>query len=131
MKMTQLAAVVAGAFLALAASQTPARADENAAKGDRGDRTQRRVEMMKERLNLTDDQVRQIEQILRDAHQQGETDREAMKERHKKIHEQIESVLTPEQREKHEQMRKEHCGGRGRWKHDKEKSTTTPSNPQS
>ena len=128
MKMTQLAAVVAGAFMALAASQTPARADENAAKGDRGDRTQRRVEMMKERLNLTDDQARQLQQIFQDAHQQwqadqGKADKETMRARHEKMHEQIKSVLTPEQQVKWEQMRKEHRG-RGRWNHDKDKSTT-------
>jgi hypothetical protein len=43
------------------------------------------------------------------------------------MHEQIKSILTPEQMEKWEAMRKEHRGSRGRWKHDKEKSTT-PSN---
>ena len=133
MKMTQLAAVVAGAFLALAASQTPARADENAAKGDRGDRTQRRVEMMKERLNLTDDQARQLQQIFQDAHQQwqadqGKADKETMRARHEKMKEQINSVLTPEQQAKWEQMRKEHRGGRGHGSHDKEKSTTPPNN---
>jgi protein CpxP len=137
MKMTQFAAVVAGAFLALAASQTPARADENAAKGDRGDRTQRRVEMMKEKLNLTDDQARQLQQVFQEADQQwqadrqsgqGRPDKEAMRARHEKMHEQIKSILTPEQMEKWEAMRKEHRGGRGRWQHDKEKSGTTPNN---
>jgi protein CpxP len=119
MKMTQLAAVVAGAFLALSASQTPALAGENAAKGDR---TQRRVEMMKERLNLTDDQARQLQQIFQESHQQwqaerqagqGKPDKEAMRARHEKMQEQIKSVLTPEQMEKWEAMRKEHRGGRG------------------
>lgn len=134
MKMTQLAAVVAGAFLALAASRTPALADENAAKGDR---IQHRVEMMKERLNLTDDQARQIEQIFRDAYQQGQAerqngqvDREAMRARHQKIHEQIQSILTPEQREKLEQMKKEHRGRRHWDRRDKQNPSTTPSTPQ-
>ena len=132
MKMTQLAAVVAGAFLALSASQTPARADENAAKGDRGDRTQRRVEMMKERLNLTDDQARQLQQVFQDAHQQrqadqGKADKETMRARHEKMNEQIKSILTPEQQEKWEQMRKEHRGGRRHGSRG-EKSGTTPNN---
>lgn len=125
--MTKWAALAAGVVLALAASRATTLADENPAKGDR---IQHRVERMKERLNLTDDQARQIEQIFREAHQQGQADREAMRERHKKIHDQIQSVLTPEQREKMEQMRKEHRGGRRHWRGgDKDKPSTTPTNP--
>jgi periplasmic protein CpxP/Spy len=131
-KMTQWAAVVAGAVLAVAAVRTAAVADENTAKGDR---VQHRVERMKERLNLSDDQARQLEQIFRDARQQWQSDttrpdRETMRARHEKMHEQIKSILTPEQQQKLEQMHKEHRG-RGRWRHDKDKTTTTPSTPQS
>jgi|SRR5438552_5753983 len=126
-KMTQWAAVVAGAVLAVAAVRTAALADENAAKGDR---IQHRVERMKERLNLTDDQTRQLQQIFQDAHQQWQSDqtkpdKETMQARREKMHEQIKSILTPEQQQKFEQMKKEHRG-RGRWNHDKEKTTTTP-----
>ena len=124
-KMTKWAALAAGALLALAATRATTLADENQAKGDR---IQHRVERMKERLSLTDDQARQIEQIFRDAHQQGQGDREAMRERHKKVHDQIQSVLTPEQRDKMEQMKKEHRGGRRQWKGEKDKPTTTPNN---
>ena len=124
--MTKWAALAAGVVLALAASRATILADENPAKGDR---VQHRVERMKQQLNLTDDQARQIEQIFRDAQQQGQADREQMRERHKKVHDQIQSVLTPEQREKLEQMRKEHGGGRRHWKGgDKEKPSTTPNN---
>jgi len=131
-KMTQWAAVAASAVLALAATRTVALADENAGKGDR---IQHRVERMKERLDLTDDQARQLQQIFQEAHQQwqadqGKVDKETMRARHEKMHEQIKSVLTPEQQQKFEQMKKEHRG-RGRWNHDKEKSTTNPGNPQS
>ncbi|SRR6266849_8280308 len=131
-KMTKWAAVMAGAVLAVAAVRTGAAADESAAKGDR---IQHRVERMKERLNLTDDQARQLQQIFQEAHQQwqadqGKADKETMRARHEKMHEQIKSILTPEQQQKFEQMKKEHRS-RGRWNHDKEKSTTTPSNPQS
>jgi Spy/CpxP family protein refolding chaperone len=125
--MTKWAVLAAGAVLALAATRAATLADENPAKGDR---IQHRVERMKQQLNLTDDQARQIEQIFREARPQGEADREAMRERHKKIHDQIQSVLTPEQREKMEQMKKEHRGGRRHWKGEKDKTTTTPSNPQ-
>ena len=131
-KMTQWAAVVAGAVLAVAAVRTVALADEHAGKGDR---SQQRVERMKERLNLTDDQARQLQQIFQEAHQQwqadqGKADKETMRARHEKMNEQIKSILTPEQQQKFEQMKKEHRG-RGRWNHDKEKSTTTSPNPQS
>jgi Spy/CpxP family protein refolding chaperone len=127
-KMTQWAVLAGGAVLALAATRAATLADENPAKGDR---MQHRIERMKEQLNLTDDQARQIEQIFREAHQQGQADREAMRERHKKVHDQIQSVLTPEQREKFAQMKKEHRGGRRHWKGgDKEKPSTTPSNPE-
>jgi Spy/CpxP family protein refolding chaperone len=128
-KMTKWAAVAASVVLALAATRTVALAGENAGKGDR---IQHRVERMKERLTLTDDQARQLQQIFEEAHQQwqgdqGKADRETMRARHEKMHEQIKSILTPEQQEKFEAMKKEHRG-RGRWNHDKDKSTTTPSN---
>jgi len=131
-KMTKWAAVVASAVLAVAAIRTGAVAAENATKGDR---IQHRVERMKERLNLTDDQARQLQQIFEEAHQQWQSDqtkpdRETMRARHEKMHEQIKSILTPEQQEKFEKMKKEHRG-RGRWNRDKEKTTTTPSTPQS
>ena len=127
-KMTKWAAVMAGAVLAVAAVRTGAAADESAAKGDR---IQHRVERMKERLNLTDDQARQLQQIFQEAHQQwqadqGKADKETMRARHEKMHEQIKSILTPAQQQKFEQMKKEHRG-RGRWNHDKEKSTTNRS----
>jgi Spy/CpxP family protein refolding chaperone len=123
MKMTQLASVVAGAVLALAASRTPALADQNPAQGDR---IQHRVEMMKQRLGLSDDQAKQVEQVFRDAAQQGQADQEAMRERHKKVHDQIQSILTPEQRDKLEQMKKEHRGHR-HWNNDKPSTGSTPS----
>jgi periplasmic protein CpxP/Spy len=131
-KMTLWAALVAGAVLAVAAVRTGVLADEHAAKGDR---IQHRVERMKERLNLSGDQARQLEQVFRDAHQQWQSDqtrpdRETMKARHEKMNEQIKSILTPEQQQKYEQMRKKHRG-RGHWRHDKQKTTTTPSAPQS
>jgi Spy/CpxP family protein refolding chaperone len=130
-KMTQWAAVAAGLVLVLAASRTVALADDAA----KGDRLQHRVERMKERLNLTDDQARQLEQVFRDAHQQWQSDRTdqtrpdkaTMQARREKMNEQIKSILTPEQQQKWEQMRKEHRGRGRHWKGDKEKTPTTPS----
>ena len=130
-KMTQWAAVVAGAVLAVAAVRTVALADENAAKGDR---IQHRVERMKEKLGLTDDQTRQLQQIFQDAHQQWQSDqtkpdRATMQARREKMNEQIKSILNPDQQQKWEQIKREHHG-RGHWRHDKDKTTTTPSTPQ-
>ncbi len=127
-KMSQWAAVVAGSVLAVAAVRAVALADENTAKGDR---IQHRVERMKESLNLSDDQARQLEQVFRDAHQQWQSDqakpdRATIQARREKMHEQVKSILTPDQQQKWEQMKKEHRG-RGHWRHDKEKTTTTPS----
>ncbi len=127
-KMTQWMALVAGVVLAVAAVRTAARADENAAKGDR---IQHRVERMKERLSLSDDQARQLEQVFQDAHQkwqsdQTKPDRATMQARREKMNEQIKSILTPDQEQKWEQMKKEHRG-RGQWRHDKDKTTTSPS----
>lgn len=127
-KMTQWVAVVAGAVLAVAAVRTAVLADESAAKGDR---IQHRVERMKERLGLSDDQARQLEQVFHDAHQQWQSDQarpdqETMRARREKMNEQIKSILTPDQQQKWEQMRKEHHG-RGHWRHEKDKTTTSPS----
>ena len=130
-KMTQWAAVVAGAIFAVAAVRTVAVADENPAKGDR---IQHRVERMKERLNLTDDQARQLQQIFQDAHQQWQSDqtkpdRATMQARREKMHEQIKSILNPDQQQKWEQMKKEHRGRR-HWNRDQQSPRPTPSTPQ-
>jgi Spy/CpxP family protein refolding chaperone len=88
--------------------------------GPRGgpERMQMRVQKMKEALSLTDDQVTQIEAIFKEAAAQGQADRAQARERHRKIAEKIDAVLTEEQRAKHaelrEQFRKNHRGGRFR-----------------
>jgi Spy/CpxP family protein refolding chaperone len=122
-KMTKWAAVAASALLAVAATRTVVLAHENSEKGDK---TQQRVEKMKAQLNLSDDQTRQVQQIFQEAHQQwqadqGKADKETMRARHEKMNEQIKSILTPEQRQKFEQMQKEH---HGHGHHEKEKTGT-------
>lgn len=83
-----------------------------------GDRVGRRLATMKERLGLTDDQVPQVEALLRERASQAEQDRaaagsdrqEAMRlarERNRVFEEKLDGVLTPEQKAKHEQLKKE------------------------
>lgn len=97
---------------------------EHGPKGDPG-------KMMKEKLGLTDEQAAQIKKIHEDARAQLEKLREdeslskedKMAER-KKIHEatkaKVDAVLTPEQREKAEEFRKERGDGPGGEKGPKE-----------
>ena len=98
--------------LALASAAT-------AAAGGPGAQTPRdpkaRVERMKERLGLTDDQARRIEGILAEAMAQGHSGGEATRERRRRTHEQIQAVLTEEQKARAADLRREHRrGGRPR-----------------
>lgn len=96
---------------------TPAPKKEHGPKGDPG-------KMMKEKLGLTDAQVEQIKKIHEDARAQIEkirADESLSKEDKmaavKKVREatkaKVDAVLTPEQRQKAEEMRKEKGEGPG------------------
>jgi len=74
--------------------------------------------MLTEKLNLTDDQKAKLKPILQDQMQQMKTVREdsslsqeqkraKMKSIHESLHDQINTVLTPEQQAKFKQMRQE------------------------
>ena len=76
------------------------------------------LQMLSEKLNLTDDQKAKIKPILQDQMRQmkavhedtslsEEQKRAKMKSIHESSHDQINAVLTPEQQAKFEQMRKE------------------------
>ena len=76
------------------------------------------LQMLSEKLNLTDDQKAKLKPILQDQIQQMKAVREdsslsqeqkraKMKSIHESSHDQINAVLTPEQQAKFEQMRKE------------------------
>ncbi|MEM6268193.1 MAG: Spy/CpxP family protein refolding chaperone [Bacteroidota bacterium] len=80
---------------------------------------QQRMEDMREQLNLTDQQFAQIQDIhekyrpqMEALHQNGDPDREAMREVHRAIRKEMKAVLTEEQREKMKEMRPRH-GHRG------------------
>ena len=76
------------------------------------------LQMLSEKLNLTDDQKAKLQPILQDNMQQIKTVREdsslsqeqkhaKLKSIHDSMHEQINAVLTPEQQAKFKQMRQE------------------------
>ena len=65
---------------------------------------------MKEKLNLTDDQVNKMEKIKKDymeKFQQNKGNADKMKELKGQCHQEMENVLTPEQKAKWEEMRKD------------------------
>ena len=66
---------------------------------DKADFLNKRVDHMKKDLSLTDDQAKQIKDILDNTHATADADRKALRE---KTDQKIEAVLTPEQKAKFE-----------------------------
>ena len=84
-----------------------------------GESADQHLQMLSEKLNLTDDQKAKLRPILQDQMQQMKAVREdsslseeqkraKMKPIHESLHDQINAVLTPEQQAKFKQMRQEH-----------------------
>ena len=97
------------------ASQTPPQGHE--AMGSTGS-PEAHLQMLSEKLNLTEDQKAKLKPILEDQAQQLKTvsgdpaltpEQKAAKKKaiHETTHDQINSVLTPEQQEKFKQMKQE------------------------
>ncbi len=82
------------------------------AEGHRGwegkENGEKRLEMLKEKLGLSDAQAAQIRAIK----EQTATEMKAIKER---THQQIDAILTPEQREKFKAFREEMKGKKEGW----------------
>jgi Spy/CpxP family protein refolding chaperone len=83
-----------------------------------GESADQHLQMLSEKLNLTDDQKAKLKPILQDQMQQmkavredsslsQEQQRAKMKSIHESLHDQINAVLTPEQQAKFKQMRQE------------------------
>ena len=83
-----------------------------------GESADQHLQMLSEKLNLTDDQKARLRPILQDQMQQMKAVREdsslseeqkraKMKPIHESLHDQINAVLTPEQQAKFKQMRQE------------------------
>lgn len=90
-------------------------ADKHAGMHQKGESAEQHLQMLSEKLNLTDDQKAKLKPILQDQMQQMKTVREdsslsedqrrtKMKSIHESLHDQINAVLTPEQQAKFKQM---------------------------
>ena len=99
-------------------SQAPT-PDQHAGMHHNGESADQHLQMLSEKLNLTDDQKGKLKPILQDQMQQMKVVREdsslseeqkrtKMKAIHESLHDQINAVLTPEQQAKFKQMRQEH-----------------------
>ena len=114
--------VLSGAGLAFAqASQQPQAPtpDKHAGMQHKMESADQQLQMLSEKLNLTDDQKAKVKPILEDQMKQmkavhedsslsPEQKRTKMKSIHESLHEQINAVLTPEQQTKFKQMQQEH-----------------------
>jgi Spy/CpxP family protein refolding chaperone len=107
------------AIVAFALSSLPvgAAASTDGMRG-REDRQQARLERMRARLGLSDEQMAQVTAIFANARAQAEadrgaagTDRQALRRlghaRHRDVQRQIQALLTPEQKARHEELRRE------------------------
>lgn len=116
-----LLVLVTGLLLAGQTSQTPpasAPAQAGAMGVHMGGSPEAHLQMLSEKLNLTDDQKAKLKPILQDEAQQlkavhddaslsPEEKHAKMKTIHESLHDQINGVLTPEQQAKWKQMKQE------------------------
>lgn len=90
-------------------------ADKHAGMHQKGESAEQHLQMLSEKLNLTDEQKAKLKPILQDQMQQMKAVREdsslsedqkraKMKSIHESLHDQINAVLTPEQQAKFKQM---------------------------
>jgi periplasmic protein CpxP/Spy len=112
--------LAAGLTFAQTSQETPAPAPDKHAgmHHHNGESADQHLQMLSEKLNLTDDQKAKLKPILQDEIQQIKTVREdsslSQEQKHAKLesihesmHDQIHAVLTPEQQAKFKQMRQE------------------------
>ena len=127
-----LSAAVLGTLLAGAAfaqtATTPSTSSSGTAhtnsKEQRGEKMREHHDKMAKELGLTDDQKAQMKSIHMDARKQAEAikadsslsadqKKAKLKELHEQTMQKSEALLTPDQKQKFEQMRAEHKGKRG------------------
>lgn len=77
---------------------------------DRKEMKERQVSMMKQELNLSDEQLMQIKAAKEELDASRQGSRENMKTAHDKYRATVDKVLTPEQKVKFEEMKKNHHG---------------------
>lgn len=101
-------------------SQAPA-PNKHGGMHHNGESVDQHLQMLSEKLNLTDDQKAKLKPILQDQMQQmktvhedsslsAEQKRAKVKSIHESFHDQVNAVLTPEQQTKFKQMQQEHMG---------------------
>ena len=101
-------------------SQAPT-PNKHAGMHHNGESVDQHLQMLSEKLNLTDDQKAKLKPILQDQMQQmkavhedsslsPEQKRTKMKSIHESFHDKINAVLTPEQQTKFKEMQQEHTG---------------------
>jgi Spy/CpxP family protein refolding chaperone len=116
--LTILMLLAAGLTFAQPSQESQAPTPNKHAGMQRGESADQHLQMLSEKLNLTDDQKAKLKPILQDQMQQMKTVREdgslseeqkraRMKPIHESLHDQINAVLTPEQQVKFKQMRQE------------------------
>lgn len=108
----QLVAAVALGFLVL-----PGVVSANEGK-DSGDHVDKRVEHLKEKLSLTDDQTQKVRAILESAKAANEAARAAMQQRKEQTDQQILAVLNEEQKAKYTKIQEKR---KEKWQERKEK----------
>ena len=90
-------------------------------KGTPEERSAKRIERMKESLNLTPDQVTKLQaaqvQFAKDREQASKNKQQDMQAKRDAYDAQVQSVLTPEQYQKYQDQRKDmKKGGDGKWR---------------
>jgi Spy/CpxP family protein refolding chaperone len=110
--------LAAGLTFAQPSQESQAPTPNKHAGMQRGESADQHLQMLSEKLNLTDEQKAKLKPILQDQMQQMKAVREdsslseeqkraKMKPIHESLHDQINAVLTPEQQAKFKQMRQE------------------------
>ena len=117
--LTILVLLAASLTFAQTSQESQAPAPENhAGMHHNGESVDQHLQMLSEKLNLTDDQKAKLKPILQDQMQQmkavhedsslsREQKRDKLKSIHQSLSDQINAVLTPEQQTKFKQMRQE------------------------
>jgi len=117
--LTILLLLATGLTFAQASPQSQAPTPDKHAGMHHEESADQHLQMLSEKLNLTDDQKAKLKPVLQDQLQQMKAVREdsslseeqkraKMKSVHESLHDQINAVLTPDQQAKFKQMRQEH-----------------------
>lgn len=112
--LTILVLLAAGLTFAQPSQESQAPTPNKHAGMQRAESADQHLQMLSEKLNLTDDQKAKLKPILQqmkavreDSSLSEEQKRAKMKPIHESLHDQINAVLTPEQQAKFKQMRQE------------------------